>query len=607
MQGCCDFAVAEKLVDPLSAPATAAGQQFALLRPLRHRDFRLLWLGASTSLLGDGVYLIALAWQALTLHRGPGGLALLGVCATAPQLLCVLFGGVVSDRYDRRRVLLVADVVRCAAVGAVAVIAAAGQLRLWHLALLSVVYGAGAGFAAPAFDAILPGLVDDDDLEQANALEQFLRPMMLRLIGPALGGVLVASLGAAGAFFVDAATFAFSAGCVLLMRSRPALEEASEGSLLQDALEGLRFVRSRPWLWGTFTSAAITYLLFIGPTEVLLPYLIRTDFHGSAQIFGIVLASGGLGGIGAALLIAQTGLPRLQFTFMYLTWTLATFAVAGYGLATHGWQLAVSSLVINAFEAAGTIAWATTKQRLVPQALLGRVSSLDWCISIAFLPLSYAITAPVAAVLGARATLIGAGVLGGTITFGALFLPHMRAPDGFPESFYPETDHSGSGTHRAVLDAFEQLTRAFAQRDVHALLESCADDITYVGSEDGEHATGRAEVTELLTEVFARPEAYIFTWLPALIGHQSQTAWLLAHGHGTVRPDLPAPDSQYPEVFSYRLSGVLRHESQGWRWVLIHAAEPTPQLETSPNTPDSSANDVSEHRRAAAPVTSPRT
>jgi MFS family permease/ketosteroid isomerase-like protein len=570
----------------------------SLLKPLRHRDFRLLWLGASTSLLGDGIYLIALAWQALTLHHGPGGLALLGVCATGPQLLCVVFGGVVSDRYDRRRVLLIADIVRCAAVGTVAWIAANGHLRLWHLAVLSVVYGAGAGFAAPAFDSILPSLVDDDDLEQANALDQFLRPMMLRLVGPAVGGGLVASLGAAGAFFADAATFGISAGCILLMRPRPVAEQFSESSLLQDAAEGLRFVRSRLWLWGTFASASIAYLLFIGPMEVLLPYLIRTDFHGSAQIFGVVLAAGGLGAIGAALLIAQTGLPRRQFTFMYLTWTVGTFAVAGYGLATHGWQLAVASLVINAFEAAGTIAWATTKQRLVPQGLLGRVSSLDWCISIAFLPLSYAITAPVAAVLGARPTLVAAGVLGGVITLGAMFLPQMRAPDGFPADLSPRDSpgvsavphHSPlSDTHQAVLDAFEQFTRAFAHRDVQALLASCSDDVTYVGSEDGEQATGQADVSALLAGVFDRPEAYVFTWLPALIGYQGRTAWLLANGSGIVQSDDPGSDPD-PDPFGYRLSGVLREENGCWRWVLIHGGEPTPRLETSTSRSGSAAS-----------------
>jgi DHA3 family tetracycline resistance protein-like MFS transporter len=110
---------------------------------------------------------------------------------------------------------------------------------------------------------------------------------------------------------------------------------------------------------------------------------------------------------------------------MYATWTLATLAIAGYGLATAAWQLMVACLVFNALEAAGTIVWATIKQRHVPGRLLGRVSSLDWLISIGLLPLSFALTAPVAAAVGVRTTLVGAAIIGGAVTLGAYFLPGM--------------------------------------------------------------------------------------------------------------------------------------------------------------------------------------
>ena len=131
----------------------------------------------------------------------------------------------------------------------------------------------------------------------------------------------------------------------------------------------------------------------------------------------------------AALVLGATGLPRRRITFMYLTWTAATLAVAGYGLATARWHLVVAAALVNGLEAAGTIAWATTKQRLVPAALLGRVSSLDWFISIAGLPVSYALTAPAAALLGARHALVLAGVLGAVATLAALFLPGMLAAE----------------------------------------------------------------------------------------------------------------------------------------------------------------------------------
>lgn len=406
----------------------------SLLAPLRHRDFRLLWIGACASLAGDGVYLIALAWQAYTLSPTPTALAMLGVAATVPQLLALLGSGILSDRVERRRVLLGADVIRFVAVLVVAVLVMSGQTQMWQLAVLSVVYGLGAGVAAPAFDAIIPDLVPDQDLQQANALDQFLRPAMLRLGGPALGGVLIAVNGAGTAFLFDALTFLVSALCVWKMRARPRAVDPSDSdeapSLLADALAGVRFVKSRTWLWGTLVSATVAYLLFMGPTEVLLPYLVKEVLHGTASDLGVILGAGGVGAIAAALIVGKVGLPRRQLTFMYLCWTVAALAVAGFGLATAGWQLMIISLVINGLEAAGTVAWATTKQVLVPAEMLGRVSSLDWFISIAGLPVSYALTAPVAALIGAQRTFIAASLLCAGVTFAALFLPRMRDADG---------------------------------------------------------------------------------------------------------------------------------------------------------------------------------
>ncbi|MCW2529706.1 MAG: major facilitator superfamily protein, partial [Pseudonocardiales bacterium] len=412
----------------------------SLLNPLRHRVFRLLWVGTAISLLGDGVYLVALAWQAYTLSPKPGALALLGVCATVPQLLALLGGGVLSDRLNRRRILLVTDAVRCGAIAVMASLVLVGQVRMWHLVVVSIIYGLGAGVAAPAFDAIVPDLVPTEDLEQANALEQFLRPAMLRLAGPAVGGLLVATVGVGWGLALDSLSFFISAVCVVLMGDGSAGYGSSESgdtesdeptlSLLADASAGAKYVVSQVWLWGTFASAAVAYLCFIGPTEVLLPYLIRETMHGTAADFGIVLAAGGVGALVAAAAIGVIGLPDRQLTFMYLTWTVATLAVAGYGLARSGWQLMVICMLINALEAAGTVAWATTKQRLIPSDLLGRVSSLDWFISIAGLPVSYALTAPVAALIGVRMTFVLAGLVGGICTLAALFLPGMRAADG---------------------------------------------------------------------------------------------------------------------------------------------------------------------------------
>jgi len=280
------------------------------------------------------------------------------------------------------------------------------------------------------FEAIVPDIVPAADLPAANSLDQLVRPIAFRLAGPALGGALVAGFGTGGAFAVDAASFLASTVAVFLMRPPAHPRSEHVKSSLSAVREGLQFVRGRVWLWGTLLSATIAYLAFMGPAEVLLPYVVKNELHASAGDLGLVFAAGGIGAIGAALIMGQRGHPKRDVTFMYATWTLATLAVAGYGLATASWQLMVACLLFNALETAGTIVWATIKQRHVPASMLGRVSSLDWLISIGLLPLSFALTAPVAALVGVRATLIGAAVIGGVATLGALFLPGMRDIEG---------------------------------------------------------------------------------------------------------------------------------------------------------------------------------
>jgi MFS family permease len=379
----------------------------------------------AVSLLGDGIFLIAVAWEAYSLWNAPTALALVGIGMTVPTIVFLIPGGVISDRHDRRLVMLTADVVRAVAVGIIAGLALTGSLRFWELVALVAVYGGASAFFIPAFDAIVPDLLPAADLAAANSLDQFVRPIALRLAGPALGGLLVA-LGTGVAFTVDAASFAASAVAVLLIRppARP-WRETPEPSL-SAVKSGLRFVRQRVWLWGTLLSAGLAYLVFLGPAEVLLPYVVKNDLHASPGALGLVFAAGGLGAVGAAIGMGQSREPRRNVTFMYVTWTLATLAVAGYGLATAAWQLMIACLAFNAFETAGTIVWATMKQRHVPASMLGRVSSLDWLISIGLLPLSFALTAPAASAFGAQTTLVGTALLGGAITLAALFLPGMR-------------------------------------------------------------------------------------------------------------------------------------------------------------------------------------
>ncbi|HTJ75032.1 MAG TPA: MFS transporter [Acidimicrobiales bacterium] len=403
-----------------------------LLAPLRDRSFALLWTGMSVSLMGDGILLVALAWKVYELSNAPVALAAVGVAMTVPHVALLLVGGVVGDRFDRRRVMMASDAVRGLAVALLGALALSGHLRLWHVLGLIAVYGAATAFFGPAFDAVVPDIVPADQLVQANAIDQFARPLALRMVGPALGGLLLAAGGAATAFLVDAATFAVSIGCLLGVRPaayRDEPEPAESPSVLADVRDGLRYVRANAWLWATFVAAAFAYLLFMGPVEVLLPYLIKNELHAGPGVFGAVLAVGGLGALAAALAVGRLGTPRRSMRFVYLAWTGSTLMLAVYAVVGAAWQVMAVSLAFSALESAGTVVWLTVKQRLVPRALLGRVSSLDWFISTGLVPLSFAVTAPLAAAVGARATFLVAGVLGAAVTLAFLFVPGVRDID----------------------------------------------------------------------------------------------------------------------------------------------------------------------------------
>jgi DHA3 family tetracycline resistance protein-like MFS transporter len=409
-----------------------------LLQPLRLQAFRTLWAGMTVSLLGDGVTLVAIAWQVYELSDVPTALGMTMMAMSIPQVLLLLFGGIVSDRFERRRVMIGADAVRGLALLAMGGLSIAGALELWHMSVIAAVYGAGNAFFGPAFDAMVPELVPDEYLAQANSLDHLVRPLAARLFGPALGGWTIAAVGVGWAFLIDAASFAVSIACLLHLGRLPRPEgvaEQSEEAAQEDASiwdevrEGFAFVRSKVWLWGSFLAATLAYLIFLGPAEVLLPHLVKNELGGGADDLGLVFAMGGLGAVTASLLMAQRGMPRRLMTFIYVAWSLSTLAVAGYGLAQLPWQVMLACFTFNFFETAGLIVWLTTKQLHVPDRLLGRVSSLDWLISIGLMPLSYALAGPVGAWLGTRETLVGAGIVGALVTLSFLFLPGMRAAD----------------------------------------------------------------------------------------------------------------------------------------------------------------------------------
>jgi MFS family permease len=414
----------------LRPPGTVAGMP-AILDPLRERDLALLFAGKAISLAGDGIYMVALAWQVYALSNVPAALATVGLALSVPQVALFLVGGVLADRFERRKVMMVADGLRAGALTVMGVLAVSGALQLWHVIALVAFVGAGDALFYPAFTALLPELAGGDRLARANALDQLSRTVALRLVGPVLGGALVAGIGTGPAFLLDGASFAASLLALSCIRRRTARGRGRERrSVRAELAEGVRYVRGQAWIACTLALAAISLLVFWGPFEVLLPYVIRNDLGGSAGDFGAVLAAGGAGAVVATLWLGQRGQPRRRMAACYAAWGLMLSSLVGYGLVTATWQAAAIYAVAYGLNAIAVVIFATMLQEGVPRELLGRVSSLDWVTSYALIPVSFALTGPVAAMIGARATLIGAGAIGLAATAVMwLAVPALRARD----------------------------------------------------------------------------------------------------------------------------------------------------------------------------------
>ena len=254
---------------------------------------------------------------------------------TIPTIAFLLPAGILSDRLDRRTLMLSADLARALVIGALAVLSVTGLLTFWELAGRRRALRRRHRVLHPRLRGNRAGHRSGTDLAAATRSTSSSGRSRSVSPGPALGGALVAGRGTGAAFGVDAASFLASAVAIFLMR--PPAHPRSEH--VQSSIGALReafvFVRRRVWLWGTLLSATIAYLAFMGPAEVLLPYLVKNELHASAGDLGLVFAAGGVGAIGAALFMGQRGHPRRDVTFMYATWTLATLAIAGYGLATR--------------------------------------------------------------------------------------------------------------------------------------------------------------------------------------------------------------------------------------------------------------------------------
>jgi predicted MFS family arabinose efflux permease len=407
----------------------ASFDRVGLLKPLRHRDFRLLWGGTTVSMIGDGFFVIALAWQVYDLSPNPAALAAVGVAWSLPQVLLLMPGGVLADRMDRRSLMIAGDLLRALAVGAMATLALSGIITVEVIVGLSALFGIGDALFIPSFTSIVPSLVPEEHLVHANSLAEFINPVAQTLLGPFLGGIIIGVAGVGWAFAADAASFAFSALMIGLIAHRH-VKAGKQSSPMEDLREGLAFVRRNRWFWVSLVSTGAAILCTVGAWDALVTFLIKEELGASAFALGLVFAAGGVGALVAAVLMGQRGrLPRKPLTGYYVAFAISCLLMLGFGLVFDVWQALVISALVQAASATSNILWFTMEYRLVPKEMLGRVGSLDFMIVLAGLPLSYALVGPLADVIGVRETLMATGALGALVMLVPIFIPGALTPE----------------------------------------------------------------------------------------------------------------------------------------------------------------------------------
>jgi MFS family permease len=362
---------------------------------LREGQYRLLFAAQAVSLLGDSMVNVSLAFAVI----GQGGSASdVGLVFTSRSLALIAFllgGGVIGDRLPRRAVLVVTDLVRLASQAALAAALILGHPGPVAIAALSAVTGAATGVFNPTSSGFLPTVVSAAGLQQANAMRS-LASSGARMVGPAVAGVLVVTVGAGWALAVDAATFAASAALLAAMRRQPRVR-ASGRSPLADLREGWDAFRSRTWLWTFVVWGAFGNLLY-GCWAVVGPLVAARDL-GGATAWGAIIATSGAGGLLGGV-VALRVRPRrpLRFAAVALSVFFAPLALIALGLPVA--VIAVGAALAEIGLVLGITTWESTLQRHVELGTLSRVSAYDWLGSMALQPVGLALWGPIAESIG---------------------------------------------------------------------------------------------------------------------------------------------------------------------------------------------------------------
>ncbi len=409
----------------METPGNAA-PRVRIFEALRHRDFRLLFLGQTISLIGDAAFVTALGWRTFTL-AGSAKLGIVLVCQASALLTTLLIGGALADRFPRRAMMILSDLIRFVAVAGLAVVDGSGELTFAWIVFFAVAMGLGDGLFYPAFGGMVPLVVEQASIASANSLIGVARWSAI-LVGPAFAGFLYAPAGSSIVFAADAASFLLSAAFVYATRPRVIERSAPEGTL-RGIATGARYVAGVPWLWVTISLFAVVLMLQFAPQQVLLPKLVQEQWDRGVESYALLTTLLGVGTVAGTLLFGQLQPRRRRGVICYVVFVLNSVAIAGFALSPWYELAGALSVVRGLCIGFGIAVWETMLMELVPDHLLSRVVSLDYFGSFGLMPVGLALSALVADLTDPGVLLAGGAGVSALLIALPLTRPWLRAID----------------------------------------------------------------------------------------------------------------------------------------------------------------------------------
>lgn len=384
------------------------------LHPLTISTYRQLFAAMVLTIFAQGAWALYLAMQTLDLGATPAALSGVVVWSGIGLLAGSLPAGVIADRFPNKSVIVSVLTLNLAIATATSTAAILDIVTFWMLAVSAFIIGTSTAFFFPAYTALVPVLVDGDDLMAVNGLEGAARPLVGQAIAPAaVGAVIGASMPAAGGYLIAAALgLALLAALQLPAPTRAEPEaDGAEDSLITDLLDGFRYVSRTRWVRSSVLFAAVMGLVVTGPLEVLLPALMRSSHDNGPALYGTVLAALGAGGVVGSLLAGSWRTPERFLPAMVGAWVIGCLPLSIPALTSNSWAIGAGLAFYGALIGIGMVIWGAVLQEHVPMEMLGRVASLDFFISIAFMPLSIALTGLLSRHIDIRTLFIAAGLV----------------------------------------------------------------------------------------------------------------------------------------------------------------------------------------------------